>query len=224
MSDELNKIQAELKELDGVLDELANKIKANMGQNASLNVNDDTSEQIAKCVARIDELKRLEKPLKDEELRLLGLQAEKEFEEELRLLGLQAEKEFEEKLRLFDLQAEEKLLLELQAEKEFEEEKNKLILILSGEIPPLVEPYLDKLLLKKKQLVRVDDYGNVDWSFFIKEIRYFVEKNIKTKIYINVPEYLDIWIAEVVYTLISNYENSSPAKVRNLDDVSPIDF
>lgn len=89
-------------------------------------------------------------------------------------------------------------------------------------IPFLVKPHLDTLLLKKKQLLHVDDYGNVDWSFFIKELHYFVEKNIKTKI--DVPDSLEHWVVEIVDTLIFDYENNSPAKVRNLDDVSPIDF
>lgn len=40
----------------------------------------------------------------------------------------------------------------------------------------LIEPHLDTLLLKKKQLVREDDYGNSDWSLFVKEINYFAEK------------------------------------------------
>ncbi len=93
---------------------------------------------------------------------------------------------------------------------------------ISAKIPPLVKPYLDKLLLKKKQLVRVDDYGNEDVSAFIKELNYFFDKTIKTKI--DIPYNKEDLAWKIVVDLIFAYENNTPPKVKNLDDVSPIDF
>ena len=130
------------------------------GGDLNLNDNDEISKQIAKCVARKDELEKLEKPFKEK--------IEKEV------------------------------------------------------ITSLIEPHLDKLLLKKKQLTRVDDYGNEDVSLFVKELDYFVEKTIKTKI--DIPYGKEELVWNILVDSIFAYENNSPAKIRNLDEVSPIDF
>lgn len=184
-------------------------------------------------------------------------------------------------------------------------DKNERVLALSEKIRPLVKPHLDKLLLKKKQLIRVDDYGNVDSCLFDKELNYFVNKNIRKKVLIFEPfkqlspfkqllesigtqkieensersnryqlfidnfndssifEKLDAagfsyvlpiidgvkiiglkvelpkvclkaellkddddldLVLEIVRDLIFDYENNTLPKVKNLDDVSPIDF
>ena len=103
-------------------------------------------------------------------------------------------------------------------QKELEKEKKRLINFFCD----LVKPHLDKLLLKKKQLVRVDDYGNEDVSLFVKELQYFVDKTIKTKIDIPYDKEELVW--ETLVDLIFTYENKTPSKVKNLDDVSPIDF
>lgn len=102
------------------------------------------------------------------------------------------------------------------------EEDDRFVLTLSEKIYPWVRPHLDKLLLKKKQLVRVDDYGNADWSLFVKELNYFVDKNIRPKVI--VPYDKDNLPLEIVADLIFAYENNTSPKVKNLDDVSPIDF
>lgn len=102
------------------------------------------------------------------------------------------------------------------------EKAKKYDVVLAEKIPLLVKPYLDKLLLKKKQLVRVDDYGNEDVSAFIKELNYFFDKTIKTKI--DIPYNKEDLAWKIVVDLIFAYENNTPPKVKNLDDVSPIDF
>ena len=146
----------------------------------------------------------------------------------------------------------------------------------SEEIVKLVKPHLNKLLLKKKQLVRIDDYGNVDEALFDKELNYFISKNINNdplllesigvtkverdskgniKLFIHAPNnshisslrnagFSDIQplldglgvvglkvkdkdatlALKTVRDLIFAYENNTQPKVRNLDDVSPIDF
>lgn len=147
------------------------------------------------------------------------IEARKRDKEELEL-GLIDSQEFFNRESARD---QEQLSIRREQEaKELEDALSKGMDILKECVHPLVEPHLDKLLLKKKQLVRIDDYGNVDWSFFIKELRYFVEKNIKSKI--DVPDNIENMVLEIVDTLIFDYENNTQPKVRNLDDVSPIDF
>ncbi|MEI7795851.1 MAG: restriction endonuclease [Methylococcaceae bacterium] len=103
-------------------------------------------------------------------------------------------------------------------QKELEREKERLV----NFVCELVKLHLDKLLLKKKQLVRVDDYGNEDVSGFAKELNYFIDKTIRTKIDIPYDKEELVW--DTLVDLIFSYENNTPPKVKNLDDVSPIDF
>lgn len=172
-------------------------------------------EEIAEKKRSIKE--RIEARRRDKEELELGLIDSQEFFNRESLREQEQLRTAQERLRIVQEQ------LRTKREQEAKELENALS-TLREYVFRLVEPHLSTLLLKKKQLVRFDDYGNVDWSFFIKELRYFVERNIKPKIDIHVSEDLENWIIEVVNSLISDYENSSPAKVRNLDEVSPIDF
>ncbi|GDX85505.1 hypothetical protein LBMAG43_15470 [Methylococcaceae bacterium] len=86
----------------------------------------------------------------------------------------------------------------------------------------LIEPHLDTLLLKKKQLVREDDYGNSDWSLFVKEINYFAEKNIRTKLNLNYVS--DDALQEIIKDLVLEYENNKSDLTHNLDNLEPIAF
>ncbi|MEI7839891.1 MAG: restriction endonuclease [Methylococcaceae bacterium] len=106
--------------------------------------------------------------------------------------------------------------------KERNNEQEDQFLILSKEISSLVNSHLNTLLLKKKQLVHIDDYGNADWSLFEKELNYFIKWTIKAKI--DVPEKMNRQLFNLVIDLLFAYENNTPPKVKNLDDVSPIDF
>jgi restriction endonuclease Mrr len=121
------------------------------------------------------------------------------------------QKELEREKEDFDYRQAEK-------QKELEREKDRLV----NFVCDLIKLHLDKLLLKKKQLVRVDDYGNEDVSPFVKELQYFFDKTIKTKIDIPYDKEELVW--DTLVDLIFAYENNTPPKVKNLDEVSPIDF
>lgn len=114
-------------------------------------------------------------------------------------------------------------------EKEAEEdERAKEVLKVAELIKPLVEPYIDKLLLKKKQLVKIDDYGNEDYSAFYQELSYFADSNVYGKCKFSLfQEDLVILAISFLITFHNDFfqpQNNNVFNVQNLESCTPIDF
>lgn len=113
-------------------------------------------------------------------------------------------------------------------EKEEEEnERAKEVLKVAELIKPLVEPHIHKLLLKKKQLVKIDDYGNENYSAFYQELSYFADSNVYGKCKLSLfQEDLVILAISFLINFHDDFfkQNNSTFDTENLENCTPIDF
>lgn len=106
-------------------------------------------------------------------------------------------------------------------------EKNlvRKILIQQRRVQDIVENHLDTLVRKKKQLIIVDDYGNIEDGKWKNEISYFISKTIKPTV---LKENVDFILTDnEIFQTVDSLIKSTDRNTRNdidVDDISPIDY
>ena len=159
--------------------------------------------------------------LKNEEKKLQNILRQLETKGYVNCDNFVVSKELAAKIANETKQRKEKERLEKEAE---ENERVKEALKVAELIRPLVEPHVSKLFLKRSQLVKVDDYGNEDYSVFYDELAYFAENNVFGKCRLSIAQE-DLVMLAISLLIDSYYEqNKTSFNVRTLEDLAPIDF